>query len=296
MTLYTSPQTVGGKRLFLDLPGDFEIMDALDELTEHMKIFDFSQYETRAYCALLQKSPMNGHEVSRAAAIPPSKIYETLQRLHLKGAVLIYHSDPTLYAPVPYEDLISRLRQQINTSFTIIRQQLGNLKKQSETELTWSLTGSTNILDTMAHVIERSEKSIFAALWDQEMPYLEPLLKAAFHRGVELQIAIYGTFNLGVPYTYDLTLCGQSAQERLGNRRLSVLIGDRQETAIAEIAESGTAHGIWTQNAVLSLLATEYVKEEIMGRCLINELGDERYRALRTEKPALIAMLRFEEK
>ncbi len=267
-------------------------MDSLNELIEHMKILDFSQYETRAYCSLLQKSPMNGHEVSRATAIPPSKIYETLQRLHLKGAVLIYHSDPTLYAPVPYEDLLSRFRQQINASFLIIEQQLGSLKKPEETEFTWSLTGSTNIIDSMTHVIERSEKSIFAALWDQEMPYLEKPLQEAFQRGVELQIAIYGTFDLGVPYTYDLTLCGQSAQERLGNRRLSVLIGDRQETGIAEIEKNGTAHGIWTQNTVISLLATEYVKEEIMGRCLINELGDERYQVLRQEKPALISMLR----
>jgi HTH-type transcriptional regulator, sugar sensing transcriptional regulator len=271
-------------------------MDALDELIEHMKMFDFSQYETRAYCALLQKSPMNGHEVSRVAAIPPSKIYETLQRLHLKGAVLIYRSDPTLYSPVPYEDLISRLRQQTNASFLIIEQQLGNLKKPGETDLTWSLTGVANIVDTMIHIIERCEKCIFAALWDQEMPSLEKALKAAFHRGVELQIAVYGTFDLGVPSTYDLTLCGQSAQERLGNRRLSVLVGDREETTVAELIGNNRDQGIWTQNTVLSLLATEYVKEEIMGRCLINELGEERYQMLRREKPALLSMLRSEAK
>jgi sugar-specific transcriptional regulator TrmB len=50
--------------------------------------------------ALLKKSPVNGHELSRNAGMLPSKIYETLGRLRHKGAVLVYESEPTLYAPV----------------------------------------------------------------------------------------------------------------------------------------------------------------------------------------------------
>jgi hypothetical protein len=110
-----------------------------------------------------------------------------------------------------------------------------------------------------------------------------------------LQIAIYGTFQLGVPHTYDLTLCGQSAQERLGGRRLSVVIGDARESAIAEFTTHGNDQGIWTRNTVIALLATEYVKADIMGHGLINELGEERYQALKSENSVLAAMLRFEQ-
>ncbi|HEY0753887.1 MAG TPA: helix-turn-helix domain-containing protein [Ktedonobacteraceae bacterium] len=269
-------------------------MDQMELLIEHMSMFNFSPYETRAYCALLRKSPMNGHEVSRVAGIPPSKIYETLQRLHQKGAVLLYHSEPTLYAPVPYKDLLASLHQHTEATFQAVTQELGQLGKESDDSLTWSLTGPVNIIDVMTRIISRATQCVYAALWDQELAVLAEELTQAHQRGVELQIAIYGTFHLEVPHTYDLTLCGQSAQERLGGRRLSVLIRDHQEACVAEFTAAGNGQGIWTGNTIIALLATEYVKEDIMGRSLINELGEERYQALRRENPMLAAMLRFE--
>ncbi len=271
-------------------------MDNIEALVEQMGHLGFSQYETRAYCALLQKSPLNGHEVSRTAGIPPSKIYETLQRLLQKGAVLIYRSEPTLYAPVSARDLLARLRQHTETTFHNVEEGLQKLAQETDTGLTWSLVGRTNLLDTMRQTIARTQHSLFGALWDQEMAELAEPLREAYRRGIKLQIAIYGTFELGVPDTYDLTLCGESAQDRLGGRRLAVLVGDQGETVTTEFDTNKNtgSQGIWTKNPVISLLATEYIKEEIMGRCLINELGDERYQQLRRKRPALIAMLKPE--
>lgn len=269
-------------------------MDIGEKLIEQLGQLDFSQYEARAYCALVQQSPMNGHEVSRAASIPPSKIYETLQRLHQKGAVLIYRSEPMLYAPVPYADLLARLRQQAEKTFQEVEQGLSQLTQKTETGLTWSLTGANYVVDALRRVIGRAQERIFAALWDEELPELTGALHEAHGRGVELHIATYGSIELDLPHTYDLRLCGASAQERLNGRRLCVLVADHNETVAAELTGSGQDQGIWTQNRVISLLATEYMKEEIMGRCLINALGEERYQRLRREMPALVSMLRPE--
>ena len=84
-------------------------MAGLDELVQRLQALGFSQYEARAYCALLQKSPANGHEVAKLAGIPTSKVYETLERLKQKGAVLVQRSEPTLWAPVPHRELVGRL-------------------------------------------------------------------------------------------------------------------------------------------------------------------------------------------
>ena len=267
-------------------------METLDNVIEQLERLGFSQYEAQAYCALVQRAPMNGHEVSRAANIPPSKIYETLQRLHQKGAVLIYRSEPMLYTPVPYTDLLARLRQQTENTFREVELGLSQLTRQTETGLTWSLSGAEYIVDALLRVIKRADEIIFAALWDDELPDLIPALREAHQRGVELQIATYGIIDPGLPSTYDLRLCGISAQERLEGRRLCALVADRKETITAELTGSKQDQGIWTQNRVISLLATEYIKEEIMGRCLINELGEERYQQMRRERPALLSMLR----
>lgn len=265
-----------------------------ERLPARMSAFGFSQYEARAYLALLRKSPVNGHELSRLSGVPPSKIYETLGRLRNKGAILVYESQTTLYAPVPHDELLSRLRRKVEGDLGELERGFESLTPEYAPGLTWSVTGTETVVELMAHAIGRAQGSIFAALWDAELETLAPPLREAYGRGVELEIAVYGEYDLGVPNAYDLTLCGMSAQERLGGRRLTVLVIDRKEAVVAELTGGGSGEGIRTENRVMSLLATEYVKDEIMGMTLIDELGEERYWALRRKRPELISMLRPE--
>jgi hypothetical protein len=64
--------------------------------------------------------------------------------------------------------------------------------------------------------------------------------------------------------------------------------------AVAAETHPGGAEAIWSENRVFSLLCTEYAKSDIMGRCLIDALGEEAYRRLRRERPELRTMLRAE--
>jgi sugar-specific transcriptional regulator TrmB len=268
-------------------PGEEELLGLLSSV-------GFSLYEARAYLALLKRSPVNGHELSRGAGVPPSKIYETLGRLRNKGAVLVYESEPTLYAPVPYDELLARLRQEAEGTFRDLQRGFEGLAPEYDAGLTWSVAGTQNVVDLMARAVGRAQESVFAALWDAELGVLSSSLREAHGRGVELQVAVYGGWDPGVPNTYDLTLCGESAQERLGGRRLTVLVVDRREAVVAELAGGGVGEGIRTENRAMSLLATEYVKDEIMGMTLIDELGEERYMELREKRPELVSMLRPE--
>jgi len=266
-----------------------------EELLGQMSAVGFSQYEARAYLALLKRSPVNGHELSRNAGVPPSKIYETLGRLRNKGAVLAYESEPTLYSPVPYSELLARMRQDVEGTFRNLEKGFEGLAPEYDAGLTWSVTGVGNVVDLMARAVGRAQESVFAALWDAELAALASPLREAHDRGIELQVAIYGGFKLGVPNAYDLTLCGTSARERLGGRRLTVVVVDRKEAVVAELTDGGSGEGIRTENRVMSLLATEYVKDEIIGMTLIDELGEERYWALRKKRPELISMLKPEQ-
>jgi HTH-type transcriptional regulator, sugar sensing transcriptional regulator len=265
-----------------------------DRLVAALQSFGFTAYEAKAYRALLGLAgPANGYEIARAAGVPTSKIYETLKRLAEKGAAMVSTSDPVTYAPVPHRDLTARLRERSEATLAAVEAELEAVPPRGEAGLTWTVAGDDNVLDLMRRVVDRAERTIFAALWDAELPRLAPSLEAAHGRGVELQVAIYGDFRLAVPFSYDLALCGASAAERLAGRRLSVLIRDGGEAVAAE-AHPGGAEAIWSENRVFALLCTEYAKSDIMGRCLIDALGEGAYRRLREERPELRAMLRTE--
>jgi sugar-specific transcriptional regulator TrmB len=265
-----------------------------DRLITTLQALGFTAYEAKAYRALLQlAAPAKGYEIARTAGVPSSKIYETLKRLAEKGAILVGTGDPVTYAAVPHRDLTARLRERSEATLAAAEAELDKLPGGGEAGLTWTVSGADNVVELMRRVIDRAEHTLFAALWDAELVRLAAALEAAHERGVELQIAIYGSFELDVPTTYDLSLCGASAADRLAGRHLAVLIRDGVEAVAAE-THPGGAEAIWSENRVFSLLASEYAKSDIMGRCLIDTLGEKAYKRLRRDRPALRAMLRPE--
>lgn len=223
--------------------------------------------------------------------MPPSKVYETLQRLQAKGAVLVYHSEPVRYAAVPYHTVLDGLRRRFTADMEFAETNLGALPVSHDPGLTWSLQQRASILSTCVQAIQSAQRVIYAALWDAELGELGAPLEAASQRGVEVHVAIYGSAVLQGPHSYDLSLCGQSAIERLNGRRLSVLVVDEREAVVAEFRPNQVDEAIMTTHPIMSLLAVEYIKSDVMGRVLINALGEEPYQRLRREHPDFAAML-----
>ena len=46
-----------------------------------------SEYEARAYVALIEKNPVTAYELAKTSGIPTSKIYEVISRLSEKELV-----------------------------------------------------------------------------------------------------------------------------------------------------------------------------------------------------------------
>jgi sugar-specific transcriptional regulator TrmB len=266
----------------------------LEQLGQALGELGFSPYEARAYIALVARSPANGYEVAKAAGIPTSKIYETLKRLEQRGAARRFSASPVRYAATPPGDLLAALRNRFSKAADSAEQAFKSISSTANAELTWVIEGGLNIANTLRQVADRARTSLFGALWESELEDLAPSLRAAHGRGVEMHLACYGAMPAGLS-GYDLTLCGISAEERLSGRRLCALVGDARESVTAVIQPAGAVSGIWTENGVLALLATEYIREEIMGRALINAIGESRYQELRIQDPTLRAMLRADD-
>lgn len=252
----------------------------------------FTQYEARAYCALLSGPPMNGHEVARASNVPPSKIYETLNRLVEKGAVLVQRGEPVTYAASPREAVLEAARAKFERAFEAADTALSRIPTQRDPGQIWMLRERDAVLAALAQKIASAQGQVFAALWDEELAQLRDPLEQAARRGCNVHIAVYGTTRLDGPNSYDLTLCGRSAVERLGGRRLSTVVTDGTDSLVAEFRNDGSVDAVMSDSPVISLLAIEYIKADVLGRLLINELGEPRFEQLRHGKTNVDALLR----
>ncbi len=232
-------------------------MAGIDELVQRLQLLGFSQYEARAYCALLQRSPANGHEVAKTAGIPTSKVYETLERLLQKGAVLVQRSDPTLWAPVPYRDLTATLRERMESNLTAVEQGLAQLGHEQDTKLTWSLSGHGHVVDSMRRAIDRTRERLAAAIPSSELDQLTPALRAATERGVAIDLVADHGATLDLPEGVRVRRRRDGGQ---GDGRLAVVLGDGEETVLANLGLT-RPEGMWTHHPAVALLAAEHLRD-----------------------------------
>lgn len=233
-------------------------MAGLDDLVQRLQGLGFSQYEARAYCALLQKSPANGHEVAKTAGIPTSKIYETLERLHQKGAVLVQRSEPTVWAPVPHRELVATLRNRMEATFSAVEQGLAQIGQEQDTRLTWSLSGQGNVLESLRRAIDRTRQRLAARIPAHEAEQLEAALQAAAKRGVELDLIVSDGAVLDLPESDRVRIARQAGSQPEGEQ-LAFVVGDGEETVLADLGQD-RPQGMWTHHPAVALLAEGYVR------------------------------------
>ena len=71
--------------------------------------------EVKAYVALLKGGTMTASEVSRAARIPYSKVYDALESLHRNGWVEEQKSRPIVYTAKPPDTALEELKSRQET-------------------------------------------------------------------------------------------------------------------------------------------------------------------------------------
>lgn len=118
----------------------------MESLRNHLGALGFSPYEIDIYLALLQEGPANGSQLARRAGVPRSMVYQTLDRLVEKSAVLIAPGDPALYAPINPAEYFTRLQERYADSCQALIQGLPSLPNAAD-NLVWNLKG----LDAIRH-------------------------------------------------------------------------------------------------------------------------------------------------
>src|SRR2546426_1711216 len=101
-----------------------------------LSLFGLSEYDVKAYCALLELGPSTASELAIRSLVPYSKIYEVLGGLRKKGWVESYTARPTRFFPVSPGHAFAEARMRdrkstrLNSSHLVISYAVFCLKKK----------------------------------------------------------------------------------------------------------------------------------------------------------------------
>src|SRR5512135_2311668 len=114
----------------------------MKDVTAQLQQLGFSEYEARAYVALLRQSPQNGYELAKNSGLPRANVYSVLEKLEERGAVVrLEETNSVRYAPVSPEELIQRLENKLQGSLKEANVSLNEVSQAMAYEAIFSVRG-----------------------------------------------------------------------------------------------------------------------------------------------------------
>jgi len=244
--------------------------DPVDRLTR----IGFSEYEAKAYVALLRKSPVSGYELSKLSGVPRSMIYEVLGKLTARGAAMTLPKEQgTKYAPVPARKLLDQLQREHEDLVSALRDDLEGLNSASDLDYVWNIEGHGNIMAKAREMIDQARERIYLALLPATFPGLQRVLQAAIGRGV--RVVVYTTEEIDLPG-------GRVVAAHVSEKMLSqarglglVLVIDGRQVLIGERLSATQARASWTSSPLLVFISEHHLRTDLYLPQILALLGNQ---------------------
>ncbi|MFQ6082266.1 MAG: TrmB family transcriptional regulator [Candidatus Aminicenantia bacterium] len=244
----------------------------MKEIIENLENFGFSNYEAKAYIALLRSKPVTGYQLSKISGVPRSRIYETLERLVKKGAVVTLPGEPNKYAPVNSNELLNRLKKGYRSSLDLLKKELSHFKPNQFMESIWNIQGRENILAKAKVMINEAKESIYLTAWAQVIKEIKNELEEASKRGIKVIVISCGEIELNINTHYHHGFEEQIC--RAGGSSIDLVI-DGIEVLVGETLPPDQCQAAWSRNIGLVYITEEYIRHEVYIQKIIKGLGNE---------------------
>lgn len=233
-----------------------------ENILEILKNLNFTEYEAKAYLALLEVSPLTGYGVSRNSGVPRSKIYEVLDSLVMRGDILISPGTTQQYVPIPAKELIKSRRIKAEENFKLAERSLEQFNLSTKNrENIWNIIGYNEILEKVKECILSAKHRILIEIWKEEFKELETVLSQAADKGVLVTIIAYGEIecNFANIYVHDMS---REITDEYGGRWI-VASADDSEVVAGIVSLDKDSRAAWTMHQGLVMPITEVIIHDL---------------------------------
>ncbi|HBW35735.1 TrmB family transcriptional regulator [Desulfosporosinus sp. BICA1-9] len=243
------------------------------DLSEILQRFGFTQYESKAYQALVRSGSSHASSVSKVSGIPRARIYDTLESLVEQGIVMIEENAEGLktYTGLPVSVFLEKMRNSWLTDFSLAEKELKAIENQGEKQDTYisTLRGRDNILAFCRILIRRAQNQVILSIWDTMYNELLPDLQQAIQNGRRVRGI---TFEVFQPLEGLYSHRHNEYMSSLRSENWFILSVDSRELLYGHSAERDS-NAFFTDDTVHIYLLEDYVWHDVLVNRLIKEQG-----------------------
>ena len=226
-----------------------------------LKQVGFSEYEAKAYLALLAENPLTAYEIAKNSGIPTSKIYEVIRKLESRRTVQSIHGERSkMFIPVPPDEFIRNFRMEIDGKLHAVRNELKDIRTGMDTSYTWHIKDQEGLILKARRMLDTAGENILLAIWPDEIKLLAGSLEEAASRNVKIAVLHYGPTAVRIKQTYIHPVKEALFAEK--GARGFTLVADSKEALNGRITGRNT-EAIWSMNGGFVILSENYIRHEI---------------------------------
>lgn len=138
-------------------------LESLEEefrkLASSLEKIGLSDYESRAYVALIAKNHGTAEEVAELARMPRTSAYKALQSLQRKEFVSSAEGRPTIFHPVPLEEVHAREVEELDEAFDKLQAVKGMLSEKGTPQLVFTIASKKGVLSKIGEMLDASRRT-----------------------------------------------------------------------------------------------------------------------------------------
>ena len=186
--------------------------------------FDFGEYETAAYLAVLEYGRLTAGEIADETEIPQPRVYDTVRSLADHGFVELHDTRPMEVVAVDPSDAFDSVRTAVDKFVTGLEQRYTAPDRTNEAV---SLVSSRQtILRCFEDVISSAEYELLVSLTPDLLARFEDALAGQTSAGVTVELLLSPAADAPAPAAYDYTSIATVTRARRGVTTPLVAVAD----------------------------------------------------------------------
>jgi predicted transcriptional regulator len=230
----------------------------------------FTEYEARAYTALVNEGELNGYELAKKTGIPRANIYAVAEKLVERGAILrADHQGGQRYTPIPPQQLLRGLEIEHKRALVAAGRALERQALKQEPAAVFNLRGD-ELLAKARQIVDTCQDTLLVAIQPPEAAVLADALRMAAERGVRITTLCLQAC------THECGGCQGDIHRHAiapgGNRHWLILVADHGIALVGQSGEEAT-EGVTTRQQLVVELAMAFILQNLTLATLSEELG-----------------------
>lgn len=166
------------------------LLERYKKIRDDLSILNFSEYETRAYIALVALQMSDAESISMTAQVPRTSMYKVLDALVEKGYATVSPGRPRQYAPEPPLVLKERIFSRLGETFEDLEMIHGILREKGMPQVIYTITGREKVLNKMGEFLSTAKERVMMSTSNASIirDSLEKDFTSAINRGVSISV------------------------------------------------------------------------------------------------------------